>query len=343
MDTFKLNKSDYKLIGGYFFLATIWLIYKFYIEGYLFSQFFYEIIIVQIQTFSLLLISKWLIEKYFIRKENAIKLTLLMLFIFWGISFIQMLLCDFGPYQDRELTWANLLKMDGLIIGNINESVFNLCIPLCLISGKKYYEYQLNQVKFADAQKEQELKTLRTQFAPHFLFNNLNTVDSLIDHKPDKAKQYIAHLSHLYRYITENKEEDIVTITKEIEFAKSYIYLIQTRFTNQYEFAINANQSLENLYLPTGALQTLLENVVKHNITNDQSPKITTKILIQDGHIDITNNKGISGSNNSTKTGITNLTKRYRLLTDASIKITNTEKEFSITIPVLQLEKSVPS
>lgn len=340
MDSFKLNKSDYKLIGGYFLLTTIWLIYKFYIEDYLFSQFFYEIPIIWLQTFSLLLISKWLIESYFIKKYPVLLITILMLFSFWGVSFIQMLLCDYGPYQETTLSWSALPDMGELIIGNINESVFNVCIPLCLLSGKKYYEYQLNQLKFADAQKELELKTLRTQFAPHFLFNNLNTIDALIDQQPDKAKKYIAHLGNLYRYITEKKEDDIVTVAEELAFAKSYMYLIQTRFSGEYEFDIEKHPDIKTLYLPTGALQTLLENVVKHNTINDQEDTIKTRISIQNQNITITNNKGQSGKVITTKSGIKNLIKRYQLLTDEKVIIENTKAHFTITIPLLHLENS---
>ncbi len=337
MESFKLNKSDYKLIGGYFFLATIWLIYKFYLDDYLLSQYFYEIPIIWVQTFSLLIISKWLIDRYFIKKENTIFLMLLMLFSFWSVSFIQMLLCDFGPYQDTKLIWNNLPEMGELIIGNINESVFNVCIPLCLISGKKYYEYQLNQLKFADAQKELELKTLRTQFAPHFLFNNLNTVDALIDQQPEKAKEYISHLANLYRYITENKEEDIVTITKELEFVKSYIYLIQTRFAGEYKFNIEGNQTAEK-YVPTGALQALLENVVKHNSTNGDNQIITTHIHLKENYIKISNSKGETGTEKTTKSGIWNLQKRYELLTDEKLIIKESHDFFEVKIPLLQLE-----
>lgn len=340
MDSFKLNKSDYKLIGGYFFLTTIWLVYKFYIEDYQFSQFFYEIPIIWLQTFSLLLISKWLIESYFIKKYPVLLITILMLFGFWGVSFIQMVLCDYGPYQDTVLAWNTLPDMGEFIIGNINESVFNVCIPLCLLSGKKYYEYQLNQLKFADAQKELELKTLRTQFAPHFLFNNLNTIDALIDQQPDKAKKYISHLGNLYRYITEKKEDDIVTVTEELAFAKSYMYLIQTRFSGEYEFDIQKHPDINSLYLPTGALQTLLENVVKHNTVNNPENPIKTKIRSQNQNIIITNNKGKAGVKTTTKSGINNLKKRYQLLTDEKVIIENTESHFSITIPLLQLENS---
>jgi len=126
-----------------------------------------------------------------------------------------MLSGDFTRYG--EIRWEQLPPVGELIIFNINNSVFNLSIPLSLIAAKKYYEYQLNSLKFADAQKELELKVLRAQYDPHFLYNSLNTIDSLIDYSPkERVKEYIAHLAALYRYLIHTKDEDIAALSDEI-------------------------------------------------------------------------------------------------------------------------------
>lgn len=137
-------------------------------------------------------------------------------------------------------------------------------LPLGILI-KKFYEGQQELLKTQKLQKENEVKLLRSQIDPHFLFNNLNTLDSLIDSNPAKAKEYIHRLSLIYRYLIKTKDAEVMKLSSEIEFAENYIFLIKTRFGNDYEFTIEKNISLDATLIPTGALQSLLENVVKHN------------------------------------------------------------------------------
>jgi two-component system LytT family sensor kinase len=138
--------------------------------------------------------------------------------------------------------------------------------------------------------KENNLKLLRSQIDPHFLFNNLNTLDFLIDSNPEKAKEYISRLPLIYRYLIKTKDAEVMELANEIELAKNYIFLIQTRFGNDYEFNIEKNISLADKFIPTGALQNLLENVVKHN-KYDGTKSIKTTIQINEGWLIITNTK----------------------------------------------------
>jgi two-component system LytT family sensor kinase len=106
--------------------------------------------------------------------------------------------------------------------------------PLMLLLIKKFYEGQQVLVETQKQQKENELKLLRSQINPHFLFNNLNTLDSLID-----------------KYLIKTKDAEVMELANEIELAKNYIFLIQTRFGNDYESNIEKNISLADKFIPS--------------------------------------------------------------------------------------------
>lgn len=211
--------------------------------------------------------------------------------------------------------------------------------PLGLILIKKFYEGQTQIFKIEKQQKENELKLLRSQIDPHFLFNNLNTLDSLIDSNTDKAKEYINRLALIYRYLIKTKDAEVMELSEEIELAENYIFLIKTRFGNDYEFEIQKKTSISDKFIPTGAIQTLLENVVKHNKSQGQS-SIKTTISVNDGWLIITNTKSKTTSNQeSFGTGLDNLKARYKLLSDQQIQIHNMDEKFEVFIPIITLSE----
>ena len=120
------------------------------------------------------------------------------------------------------------------------------------------------------------------------MFNNLNALDSLIDLNTEKAKEYINKLSLIYRYLICTKDAEVMELSKEIEFAKNYMFLIETRFLNDYNFVIINNNVLKDKYIPTGALQALIENVVKHNKVFNRNV-IEATILIEEDWLTIAN------------------------------------------------------
>ena len=211
--------------------------------------------------------------------------------------------------------------MNGIYTSS-NDSGFLLGI----LFTKKFYENQTELSRIQKQQKENELKLLRSQIDPHFLFNNLNTLDSLIDSNPEKAKEYINRLSLIYLYLIKTKDAEVMELSSEIKYAKNYIFLIKTRFGNDYEFAIKENTSLDAKFIPTSALQALLENVVKHNQSSGKK-NITTLITIDDGWLSITNSKSELGSKeDSFGTGLENLKARYQFLSDEKVQIKTRKK-----------------
>ena len=188
-------------------------------------------------------------------------------------------------------------------------------------------------------QKENELKLLRSQINPHFLFNNLNTLDSLIDSDSEKAKEYINRLSLTYRYLIQTKDSEVMELSEEIQHAENYIFLIKTRFGNDYEFEVDKKASLKDKFIPTGAIQALLENVVKHNKAKTDNT-IKASILIDQDWLTIKNTKSIPPpKSESLGTGLENLKSRYSLLSDKKVTINDAKETFEVIIPIITLSE----
>lgn len=335
MNTLKLNKSDYKIVIGYLLMASIWLIIKFYFEEYTLIEYLIDIPVFCIQTIALLYVSKKLISEFLIQKKNYFVLFFMALFSFWFFGFIAYLSGELT--NSGSIKWNELPSFTELIFLNVNSSAANLAIPLALISAKKYYEYQLQSAEILNTQKELELKVLRSQFNPHFLYNSLNTIDALVEYSSkEKIKEYITNLAGLYRYLIATKDEDIVSLEVEIALVKNYSYLIETRFEEDYRFIIKNNVYAKDKYLPNGALLTTLENVVKHNKPTINKSIIAT-IHVNKNEVIITNTISKNDSSESLGTGLINLKKRYQLLSDKTVDIRETKQEFIVILPLLKI------
>ena len=211
-------------------------------------------------------------------------------------------------------------------------------MPLVLLFGKKYYDYRKDEFSRINQQKELELKILRAQFDPHFLYNSLNTIDALVDYaSKETIKKYISNLADVYRYLVQTKDEELILVEDELDLIKKYLFLIETRFEGDYNFDIIVHSSYQNKYIPNGALLTTVENIVKHN-TPDEDVRITARISIEKENIKVSNNKYHSiNHEESLGTGLKNLKKRYELLADETIEIRDNEKEFIIELPMLNI------
>ena len=161
-------------------------------------------------------------------------------------------------------------------------------------------------------------------------------MDALIDSNPQNAKKYINKLAQLYRYLIANKDFEVVLLEEELAFAQNYIYLIACRFGEAYQFDIQQGQNDGTSFLiPPGALQTLLENIVKHNRATSLEP-VKTIIQVLNDRIIVSNElKKQKVAVPSSGIGLSNLKSRYDLLSDQQLKIT-TNDYFIIELPAIK-------
>lgn len=275
----------------------------------------------------------WLIPNFLVKQKKY------FLFAFWGILilFISGIIDYTAGFWSAENNWGKFPKGIDFILKCIFRITDDAGLLLGVLLTKKFYEGQTQYLKIEKQQKENELKLLRSQIDPHFLFNNLNTLDSLIDTDSEKAKEYINRLSLIYRYLIQTKDAEVMELSKELQFAENYIFLIETRFGNDYNISIKKNEDVKDKFIPTGAVQTLLENVVKHNKPFNNI-SIKAEIIIGDNILKITNSKSKTQSKNeSLGTGLKNLKARYKLISDKKVTILNSEKEFTVYIPIINL------
>lgn len=178
---------------------------------------------------------------------------------------------------------------------------------------------------------------LSSQINPHFFFNSLNALSYLIRSKNnDNALIYIDNLSDIFRYVLQKNNENLVTLKEELNFLDSYNYLLKIRFENKISININIPDDFFEKKLPAISLQPLIENIVKHNIINDEN-KMSIEIFINDNNnLEIKNqlNKKDQQEKNS-KIGLENLNNRYKLLLNKEIKIIQTEDFFIVELQLL--------
>ncbi len=177
---------------------------------------------------------------------------------------------------------------------------------------------------------------LKNQISPHFLFNNINVLTSLIEENPKKAVLFSENLSHIYRYFLEQEKQDVVLVKNEIEFAKSYLELLKDRFESGLNFIISVDEKSKEKYIVSTILQQVLENVVKHNEISSNTI-VSVKISSEENYLVIKNNKNLKQNTTSeSKKGIENIKQRIAFFTDKKVIIEDTATHYIIKLPTLE-------
>ncbi|MDR6371496.1 sensor histidine kinase YesM [Chryseobacterium bernardetii] len=204
-------------------------------------------------------------------------------------------------------------------------------------TSKKEVVEQKLIAKSANAQFE----SLKNQLDPHFLFNSLNVLSSLIDENPKQAQKFTASMSKIYRYVLEQKDKELVTVEDEIEFAKTYCELLKTRFEDSVDFTFDVAKEDYQKYVVPLALQLLLENCIKHNFATSSKPLIIR--IFSDGNtLCIENNLQVREQiKESSGIGLANIVQRYSLLTERNVFIEKSEDHFKVKLPMLMAKPQV--
>ena len=181
-----------------------------------------------------------------------------------------------------------------------------------------------------------QYQALKAQIEPHFLFNSLSVLSSLVHEDADLSSDFIVKLSKSLRYIIEKNKFHLVKLSEEMEFLDAYFFLIKTRLDDGV-FLENKleNSFIESTYIPPATLQLLAENAVNHNKYNPKNP-LRIQINKEGDFIVVSNNLNLRETpETSTKQGLNNIARRYELISGTKIEIHKTETEFIVKIPVL--------
>lgn len=223
-----------------------------------------------------------------------------------------------------------------LIIG-IVTTLFVNCVFVA-IAFFKSWRYTLQETETLKRERiSAEFSTLKNQINPHFLFNSLNTLTSLIEENPKTATDFVQKLSSVYRYVLTQKDKELTTLNEELTFVQSYIYLNQIRFGNNLRTHIHIESQYLQLKTVSLALQMLVENCIKHNIISVDKP-LTIYIGVFNNKIFVRNNlqPKKSPATDSNGIGLHNIVHRYSLLTTEEVEILEDGKDFMVSLPLLR-------
>lgn len=266
---------------------------------------------------------------------------LLMIFVFLIMTILFLLILFKGyewipffkyRFNEQAFTWAC-----------IGTGIYIVFITFLLEGMARYRIWKIKMKeneRLARMNRQSRLQSLKSQVNPHFLFNSLNSLSSLIDTDEDRAERFLDELSKVYRYMLRAEDEELVTLKSELSFVKSYSYLLKTRYGDGIVIDIEVGPGDLVKYLPPLTLQIIIENAFTQNVMMKNKP-----LRIEIGR----NEKGLVISNNiqpkiidhtsDVESGIDNLVARYSLLHQARIVISDSDDERLIHVPLFNLEK----
>lgn len=307
-----------------------------------------RVVVVWFMTFVFLMmswyISAYFTQRYIYRKENK---RLVAFGLIMGANFLLLFgftilgRCLSGNYDsfyvtilDREKTSYFLIFWRGLF-------------GIALINLVQYALYR-NRVAQEVAMQNEQLKTenilsqfelLRQQVNPHFLFNALSTLRSMIHQKDPNSEEYVMKLSEVLRQILQKKDKNVVTLSEELEFVGSYIYMLLIRFEHLLDIEFEIQEDAKMLYLPTFSLQILIENCIKHNVISQSKPLHIRIFTFEKDKLIVENNlQPKQTKEENSGFGLSNLQKRYAMLGQSNSIGVQIDKEiFCVTLKLLDL------
>jgi hypothetical protein len=285
------------------------------------------------------------LDKFFAHSDRFSKKRIIIGFIF---SFILSLFVIFllRVFEDVVVENQSLSKFfkEEKASNYVVSSIFTFVVLLIVHFVYLYKWYQENRVKeqkIIAGTASAKFESLKNQIDPHFLFNSLNVLSSLIEENPDNAQRFTTSLSKIYRYVLEQKDKELVSVAEELAFAKTYMNLLKMRFENSLFYEIRETDSNPEAKVVPLSLQLLLENTVKHNVVSEQKPLHIT-ITVKDNYLIIQNNfqkkevlqdrKGV---------GLQNIISRYGILTKRKVLIQENQDFFAVHLPILTKQISV--
>ena len=210
-----------------------------------------------------------------------------------------------------------------------------------IVKWKQASKTEVTQQKIIAGTANAKFETLKNQIDPHFLFNSLNVLSSLIEENPDNAQRFTTSLSKIYRYVLEQKDKELVSVAEELSFAKTYMNLLKMRFENSLFYELPETILNPEAKVVPLSLQLLLENTVKHNVVSEQKP-LHIRIFIDGDYLAIQNDlqkKEILQSRQGV--GLQNIVDRYSIITNRNVLIEQNEETFTVKIPVLTKQISI--
>jgi sensor histidine kinase YesM len=266
----------------------------------------------------------------------------LSIFFLMSAVYISLLLLayDHFGFYDYEYSENDFIK------GYVTLITLNIFLTFLNEGIYRFEKFKITITENEQLKKEymhSRLLGLKSQMNPHFLFNSLNSLSSLIHEDAEKAEEFLDHMSKVYRYLLRNNEEKLVTIETEINFIKSYFYLLKSRYKDALELNINISPDRLEQWAPPLTLQMIVENAINQNAVSRSKP---LKILVTDASKGIQVINTIQPKINSVHSNAEieeNINNKYRLLCGCEILIKENPEQRAIWLPVMINREKYPA
>lgn len=273
---------------------------------------------------------------------TPVKRLLLTISLFMGYSFLVSFAIVFGyhlildGFSAKEIPWTDLLGFTQYPL------TISLVFMLIFTTRSWLMEWRKSAIEAEQLRAEKlasQYQSLKNQLNPHFLFNSLNALANLVYEDADRSAAFIQKLSRIYRYVLEVQQEELVSVERELDFARNFLELQKIRFGENLNFDIKV-PSAQGYHLPPLSLQLLLENAIKHNIASADNPLFIQ--IVQSGKqlwISNTFQPKSSQTEPSTGVGLNNIKSRYLILSKAQPEVVQTEHEYLVKLPLLTVQQ----
>ena len=253
--------------------------------------------------------------------------------LFWGYAGLPFVNQDFS--QGR-FVWAY-----------VGLGIINIFLTFLFEGISRFDQWKINLQETEQLQKtyrRSQLAGLRDQVNPHFLFNSLNSLSSLIAEEGDEAEEFLDEMSKVYRYILRNDIDQFVTLRTEVQFLKSYLHLLKVRFGRGFQVNFDVDEMSLDRYLPPLTLQSLIEIAFEQNTLSKTKPLIIEIFSHDQQTLCIRNNIQVKEvtNNYNDKARLEDLVKKYALMDHAEVLINQTQSHHTISIPLLKSSDGVP-
>ena len=270
-------------------------------------------------------------------------------FISWRNSFVARFFVGFLVNTIVALTLVALTAMYVIVAGpeaTLKVSIlFVISIFIYEIFYGLFYSYryyaitQVEGIRSERWQLELQFESLKTQISPHYLFNCLNTISSLLYKDSQMAEEFIRRMADTFKYVLSNQKRQLVPVRQEVEFVKAYYYLLQVRYEHHLKLEVNLPKNILDTPIPPLTLQILVENAVKHNQISKDQPLLVYISAQDNTHITVISTKTTAlKPSHSFKIGLENIRNRYQFFSSDKIVIKD-EDRFIVQLPVLKQQK----
>jgi two-component system LytT family sensor kinase len=274
-------------------------------------------------------------------KKSKVHPLLLFFLASHAVTFVAALISYFiiATWVLEKEVVQTLVPAKLVFIFSFRINLFLNCIHAIFYLLNQYRKKELEAEELRRISAMASLQAIRNQVNPHFLFNNLNVLSTLVMQKNEEANTFIEKFSTVYRYILKNQDTELIMLKSELDFIHPYIFLLEKRFGNGLQVSIDIPEEYEGMYIVPVALQMLVENAIKHNIVSTKRPLLVVITVNDEGFLVVKNNLQLRENKEpSEQIGLQNINKRLKIVAGKEIRVERNAESFEVAIPLLNLE-----